>query len=176
MLLVPQCTWMGVPPQKQIIITYSPPIYTHETPSAILCTQQHVCPVPSRNEAVVVMAGSLLSQSYIMQSSGLYLRNDSFSSRNCLLCLLPVNQALINLWIDQVTDGSIGSKKYRWIKKSYMFTKNMFMINCISQLIKTRKITFLLSIFYMYVVCQSNNHTQIRKDIVVFQHFLVKGG
>jgi hypothetical protein len=61
MLFGPQCAWMGVPTPQKMKITSPPPISNRETASGILCAKQDVlCPAPSRDEVMVIMAGPAL--------------------------------------------------------------------------------------------------------------------
>ena len=81
---------------------------------------------------ICIRSNYTLSSSFYRQSNGwhgttrqlceLYFLNDLYSLRNCLLCFLPVNWALINWSIDWAIDGSIESKRFGW-KKSYTFKK-----------------------------------------------------
>ena len=109
----------------KIIITSPPPIWTHVTASGILYTKQQVLSVQLLLEMKQWFAwpNPHCAGPTSCQLCELYFLNDLYFPRKCLLCFHSMNQALINWSIDQAIDGSIGSKSFGWIKKSYIFTK-----------------------------------------------------
>ena len=108
---------MGVMPSKQMKLSLPLPNCTYETASVVLCTKKDVlCPDLSRDEAMFAMTRSSLPWSWTMPVMWILFLYDFYSSRKCLVCLFPMNQALVNRSVDQAVGGSIGSKTFGWIK------------------------------------------------------------